>query len=366
MSTLHFRTPPSSVCVLRLSAVGDICHTLPVVQTLRKAWPETSFTWIVGKLEAELIKDIPGIEFVIFDKNGGLKARRGIKRILRSKQYDLLLHMQMSMRASLLSRYIRADIKLGFDKQRAHDWQWLFTTHQIPYIPNEHVMDSLFGFARTVGIADFKPFWDIPIPESAMQWAAAWIPKNCPTLILSPCANSRFRNWRNWPFEHYVPVAEYATRKLGWRVIVTGGSSEVEATAARRIVASNDYGVINLQGKTTLKQLLALLARATLLISPDSGPVHMATAVATPVIGLYATTNPDRAGPYYSQNWRINRYPEACQRFLGKRPDQVPWGTRVRHRAAMSLISPDDVIEKLRDFSEAVGNPTQATSPAQA
>ena len=339
------------MAVLRLSAVGDVCHALPVVQTLRHAWPQTHFSWIIGKLEAQLIGDVPGIEFVAFQKSAGWRAYRNLHRQLRGRAFDLLLHMQMSLRSSLASRCLQAPIRLGFDRERAHDYQWLFTTHRIPHVPREHVMDSFFGFARALGVEDKRLEWNIPIPEEAIRRAGELVPDERPILLISPCANARFRNWRNWPYERYAPVAEYAVRELGWQVIVTGGPSDTEAQAAAAIAEASPVPVINLQGRTSLKELLALIQRASVLISPDSGPVHMATAVGTPVIGLYATTNPDRAGPYLSQQWRINRYPDAVRKFLGKSADEVPWGTRVRDPEAMSLISSNEVVATLERFA---------------
>lgn len=337
---------------MRLSALGDVCHTLPVINTLRAAWPGTRFTWIIGKPEAQLIGDVPGIEFLSFDKAAGRLAYRELRRRLAGQRFDLLLHMQMSLRASLASRAVHAPVRLGFDRRRAHDFQWLFTNQRIPHVEREHVMDSFFGFARALGVTEQRLEWNIPIPDTARARAKEFIPDGENALILSPCANARLRNWRNWPFERYVPVADCAARELGWRVIVTGGPSETEREAAEIIAAQSHADIVNLQGKTSLKELLALIARARAVITPDSGPVHMATAVGTPVIGLYATTNPDRAGPRLSQQWRINRYPDAVRKYLGKTVEEVPWGTRVRNPDAMSLISSEEVIATLLRFAE--------------
>lgn len=340
--------PPASVCILRLSAVGDVCHTLPVVRTLQAAWPETRFTWIIGKLEAGLVGDIPGIEFIIFDKSRGWAAYRDLRRKLAGRQFNLLLHMQMSLRASMASLLaVRAPVKLGFDKQRAHDWQWLFTNKRIWYKPRQHVMDSLFGFAEACGISERVLRWDIPVPSDAEAFAREQIPDNTPTLIISPCANARFRNFRNWRAERYAAVADYAARQHGLRVVLSGGPSAVEREMGDAIRAAMQTAAVDLIGKTNLKQLLAVLRRATGLISPDSGPIHMGTAVGIPVIGLYATTNPDRAGPYLSQRWRVDRYPDAMQKFNQQDAATAPWGTRVRDPAAMDLVTVQDVTDKL-------------------
>lgn len=356
--------PPASVCILRLSAVGDVCHTLPVVRTLQAAWPESRFTWIIGKLEAGLVGDIPGIEFIIFDKAQGRAAYLELRRRLAGRRFDLLLHMQMSLRASVASLLaIRADDKLGFDRERAHDWQWLFTDRRIPHRDRQHVMDSLFGFAEACGIDGRVLRWDIPIPAAADAFARAQIPDGTRALVISPCANARFRNFRNWRAERYAAVADHAIQRHGMRVVLSGGPSAVEREMGDQIRAAMRTEPLDLIGKTNLKQLLALLRRATVLISPDSGPIHMGTASGIPVIGLYATTNPDRAGPYLSQRWRVDRYPDAMQKFNQQDAATAPWGTRVRDPAAMDLVTVQDVIDKLDAVMAAhkLGAPPLAT-----
>lgn len=343
-------SPPASVCILRLSAVGDVCHTLPVVRSLQAAWPAAHFTWIVGRLEAGLVGDIPGIEFIIFDKAQGWRAHAALRRTLRGRRFDLLLHMQMSLRASLASLAVHAPVRLGFDKQRAHDFQWLFSNRRIPYQPRQHVMDSLFGFSEACGVSTRRLRWDIPIPDVAKAFAREQIPDHTPTLIISPCANARFRNFRNWRAERYAALADHAADKLGLRVVLSGGPSKVEREYGAAILQAAKTRPVNLMGRTSLKQLQALLQRATVLVSPDSGPVHMATAAGTPVIGLYASTNPDRAGPYLSQRWRVDRYPEAMRQFNRQEAAAAPWGTRVRDPGAMDLISVEDVTGKLDEL----------------
>jgi heptosyltransferase I len=342
---------PASLCLIRLSAVGDVCHTLPVVRTLQAAWPSTRITWIIGKLEASLVGDIPGIEFIIFDKsqNPYLQMRRALK----GRRFDLFLHMQMSLRASMASLAVKAPVRLGFDKERAHDFQWLFTNRRIPHRERQHVMDSLFGFSEALGIQEHVLRWDIPVPAQAQAYARERIPDGTPTLIISPCANPRFRNWRSWQPEHYAALADHAASKHGMQVLVTGGRSEIEKAYGERICALAKASVTDLVAQTSLKQLMALLGRATVLVSPDSGPVHMGTAAGIPVIGLYATTNPDRAGPYLSQRWRVDRYPDALKQFDDLTPGTAPWGTRVRDPKAMDCIKLEDVTGKLDELMAA-------------
>lgn len=341
--SLPFTRAPKNLCILRLSAVGDICHTVPVVRSIQRQWPETRITWIIGKLEASLVGDIPGIEFIIFDKARGWRAYRDLRQALHSQHFDALLQMQISIRSSMASLLISADIKLGFDKDRAKDYQWLFTNAHIPAKPRQHVMDGLFGFAETIGVSNLEPHWDIPISTETLDFVAQQLPTDKPVLAISPCSSNRARNWRNWSAEGYAQVADYAAEKHGMQVVLTGGPSQLEKDYGKNICALASHTPINLIGQTNLKQLLAIIQRAEAIISPDSGPAHMATTVGTPVIGLYVTSNPDRSGPYLSRQWVVNKYPEALKEEVGKTVDEASWGQRVRSAEAMSRINVNDV-----------------------
>jgi heptosyltransferase I len=346
MTTL-LSSPPQSVCVLRLSAIGDVCHVLAVIRTLQQAWPKTRFTWVIGKVEAKLLGHIPEIEFIVYDKSRGMSGVSAIRKQMRGRRFDVLFHMQLALRASVLATVIPARIKLGFDMKRARELQWMFTTHRVEPVARQHVLDSLFGFAERFGVLDRILRWDIPLPESALAYAQRVIPDGQSTLIISPCSSHKFRNWRS---EYYAQVADYAITAYGMRVILCGGRSELEKRVGEHIAAQMRQPCENLIGKDTLLQLLATLARATVLISPDSGPAHMATAVGTPVIGLYAATNPLRSGPYLSRQLCVDKYDAASRALLGKPAGQIPWTTKIERAGVMDLITPDDVIKKLQSF----------------
>jgi heptosyltransferase I len=343
---LPFSSPPESICILRLSAVGDVCHTLPVVRTIQSAWPKTRLTWIIGKTEANLVGDIPGIELVIFDKSLGWHAYRTVHRRLMGRRFDALLHMQMSLRSSLINRLVDTPIRLGFDKARAKDLQWLVNNHQIPAHQRQHVMDSLFGFAEALGITERHLSWDIPIGQQDKDALNALIPHDKPLLVISPCSSMSYRNWHA---QGYAQVADYAVQRYAFNIVLSGGPSPAEKKLGEDIERHMKSRAVNLIGKTNLKQLLYLLQQADVVISPDSGPAHMATAVSTPVIGLYACTNPDRARPYFSADYVVNKYPQAVMEKYGKPPEALPWGIRVREPGAMVRITVEDVIAKL-DF----------------
>jgi len=328
-------SPPKEICILRLSAVGDICHALPVVRTLQAAWPTTRITWVIGKLEYSLVGDIPGIEFIIFDKSAGMRAYRALRLQMRGRHFEVLLHMQMSLRASLASLLIPARIRLGFDKRRARDLQWLFTNRRIANQQRQHVLESFFEFSRALGVHDTQLNWDIPIPAEVQASIRAQLPKQ-PFLIISPCSSMTYRNWHA---AGYAALANYAAEKYQLAIVLTGGPSNIEQQMGEDIKRLCHHGVHNFIGNTTLKQLLALLHDAHCVLSPDSGPAHMATAVGTPVIGLYAATNPARARPYLSACYVVDGYTQALEEKYAKPVDQLPWGIRLRDPGSMARLS---------------------------
>jgi heptosyltransferase I len=338
------KSPPREVCLLRLSAIGDTCHALAVLRTLQAAWPTTRFTWVIGRVEHRLMGLIPDVEFITYDKRGGLRELVRVRRALLQRRFDLMLHMQLSFRASVLSTFVRAPVKLGYDRARARELQFLFTSDHVYPSENQHVLDAMFGFAEAVGVHDRVIDWRVPLPEDAQEYARRLIPDVRPTLVISPCSSHRLRNWRA---EHYAAIANHAVRAHGLRVILSGGPSKVEREMADAIRGAVEVPIVDQVGKDTLPQLLALLARADVLIAPDSGPAHMATMVGTPVIGLYAATNPARSGPYLSRQNCIDRYAAAAREFLGKRPDELPWATKIEKPGVMDLIKVEDVRAKL-------------------
>jgi len=338
---------PESLCILRLSAIGDVTHMVPVVQTLRAVWPETRLTWIIGSLEHSLVGMLPGVEFIPVDKRRTLHSLLKLRSVLAGRRFDTLLHMQVAMRASLLSTAVRAPVRIGFDRARSRDNQGLFVNRRIAAKPDQHVLDGFFCFLEALGIEERVMRWDIPLADGAHAFARERLPAGGPVVVINPCSSARVRNWRNWRVDRYAAVADHAARVHRATVVLTGGPVEEERRTAAEIAAAMTAEPIDLVGATSLPQLLAVLARADLVISPDTGPAHMAVAAGTPVIGLYATSNPRRTGPYLSQDLVVDRYPDAVRRFLGKRVEEVSWGKRVRDPEALDLITVADVTERI-------------------
>lgn len=343
---LPLAEPPRSLCILRLSAIGDTCHVVPIVRTLQQAWPATQLTWIVGRGEARLMSLIDGVEFITVDKGTGFAGRRALRAQLDGRRFEVLLHMQVALRASLIARAVPTDLRLGFDRARARELQWLFTNARIAANRREHVLDSFFGFLAALGIRERLLRWDVPLPAAARAYAARLIPDAQPTLVISPCSRHSHRNWST---ERYAALATHAATRHRMRVILAGGPSEVERSAGAAIVATAP-AIVNQIGQDTLPELLALLARATVLVSPDSGPAHMATMVGTPVVGLYAATNPARSGPYLSGRWCVDAYARAARAFRGCAPEELPWGHKIEEPGVMDLIQVEEVTARIDEL----------------
>src|SRR5690606_3021057 len=175
----------------------------------------------------------------------------------------------------------------------------------------------------------------------AHEWAAAqWQADGRRVLMISPCSSHLLRNWSA---ARYAALANHALRQ-DWKVVLCGGRSELERRTADAIVAATDGPVLDLVGKDTLKQLPALLARADLLVTPDSGPMHIANAMGTAVLGLHAASNPARSGPYSDRRYCVDRYDEAARRYLGKPATELKWGTKIESDGVMELVTVEDAI----------------------
>jgi heptosyltransferase I len=343
-------SPPRSICLLRLSALGDATHTVPLVRTLQRAWPDTALTWIIGKVEAKLVDGLEGVELIPFDKKSGAAGLRDLRRRLGGRRFDALLHMQLSVRANLLSTQIRADRRIGFDRGRSKEGHSLFIGERID-AGGHHVLDVLGKFCEPLGLKQTQVEWNIPVPPADREWAAAQLPDGAPWLLISPCSSHALRNWAP---DRYAAVADHAAAN-GWRIVICGGRSTLERTTTDAILAAMKAPALDLVGKDTLKQALALLERATLVLTPDAGPLHMANAMGTKVLGLFACTDRERCGPYSDLRWSVQHYDEAALKFMHKPWTKLPWGKRIEFPGVMDLITVEEVIGKYEAFRAEYG-----------
>jgi len=338
---------PRRLCLLRLSAIGDVTHVLPLVHTLRRSLPETELTWVVGGVEAGLVGDLPGVEVVPFQKAGRIRAWRTLRRRFRGRRFDVLLHMQTALRANIAARAIPAARRIGFDRERSRDGHAWFVNERVAPHPRCHVLEGMLDFARALGIDEPVYDWSVPVPETADAFARAQLPDDRPALAINPCSSTRPRNYRNWLPERYAAVADDAVARHGCRIVLTGGPDPAEQAFAHRAAERMREAPIDLVGRTDLKQLLAVLRRSAALIAPDTGPAHMGTVAGIPVIGLFATSNPRRSGPFRSGDWIVDRYSDNLRDYCGLEPAQAPWLQRVRHPDAMAAITVADVTSRV-------------------
>jgi heptosyltransferase I len=252
--------------------------------------------------------------------------------------------MQANLRINMLYPALHAPIKIGFDRTRAREGQWLFCNRTIPF-KDEHLLDSFLSFIHLLGCKEMPAEWHLPIPADELTWAHNTLSKPPrPLIAIHPCAS---KAERNWPIERLKEFILAAKQKWACEFVFTGGNNSLELETCSQLakVASNQS--INLCGRTTPTQLAALLGKVDVLIAPDTAAVHLARAMNTPVIGLYAVAPPALSGPYQRSEFIVDKYPEAVHHFLKQYPLKAKWNTRVHHPQAMECIEVEDVLQQL-------------------
>lgn len=340
---------PKSICILRLSAIGDVTHVLPVIATLQKAYTNVSITWVIGKLEYKLMKDLPGVNFILFDKSLGRQGYKNLKNSLKNQVFDVLFHMQYSFRANRAAWQIKAKRRIGFDKKRSRELHGLKLTDRIAAIEKQHVLDSFMEFPKVLGISELYYQWPIVVDKKDHDAVEKFIKKGQKNVVISPCSSSELKDWS---IECYVSIVNHLVNDYGAHVILCGGPSQREVEFSEMIESQADVAVNNITGKDTLKQLFALLQMIDLVISPDSGPMHIASAAGTPVIGLHAATTAKRSGAYNYQNLAVDCFDQAARQFLKKSANNIRWGSQVKCIGAMDLITVDAVKDKIAKVLE--------------
>ena len=336
----------NNICVLRLSAIGDVCHAIAMVQAIQRAQPLCNITWVIGKVEYNLVKHLPGIQFVVYDKKQGKVARQHVQRTLAKYVFDALLIMQVALRANWLSRVIKAKRRIGFDWHRSKEGHWCFCNERVYARQHAHVLEGFMDFADRLLQRDPTPIkasWNMHLASADLDWAADQLPCDTPYAVISPAAS---KAERNWTVEGYAAAADHL-RARGIAPVLCGGPSDLDRQLADAIKQHTKNIQLDLVGQTSLTQMLAVLSRAVLVIAPDTGPAHMATTVGTPVIGLYAHSNPRRTGPYQSMNWVVNHYDQCILEQTGKPWDALPWGVRAKGQDLMQRIQAEEVIQKI-------------------
>ena len=335
------------ICLMRLSAIGDVCHAVAMVTRIQSQWRDAEITWVIGKVEYQLVKLMPNVRFIIFDKSKGKAAVESLKAQVADETFDALLMMQVALRANLASRVIKAKQRIGFDWARSKELHWLFANKRVAATKHAHVLKGFMDFADALGVPEPKAVsWNIPVASEDAKWGEEQAKTLGKYVVISPAASKAERNWLP---KRYASIADYI-QEAGVTVILCGGPGDLDRKTADAIKASVKYPLKDFTGQTTLHQLLMLLKHAHLVIAPDTGPAHMATTVGTPVIGLYAHSNPRRTGPYNNLERLVSVYDECIEEQKGKPWSALPWGTRAKGSQLMEKITVDMVKQKVAPF----------------
>lgn len=331
--------PPRRVALVLMSAVGSTVQGLPVVASLRRAWPAAHITWVLQPGPAALMAGRPDVDrLLLFHRRLGARAYSRFRREVAGEAFDLVICLQPNFKGGMVTRLLRAPERLGHDRARARDLSWMATNRRIPPAPVAHTQDELFEFLDHLGVPR-RLEWRFHFTEEERRVSARWREGFArPVLAVVPrSSNPR----RNWTLEGTAWVIDVAAGDLGLQPVLLGGDSEEELRDAHRL--EKLCGVpprVALGG--TLRELAGRLSASDLVLAPDTGPLHMAVALGTPTIGLYGYTDPERSGPY-------GRFTDlTVDRFRGPAgPDGERRPSRATRPGRMRRIRAEEVVLKL-------------------
>lgn len=325
------------VAIVLLSAIGDVVHGLPLVASLKAAAPRSRIEWIIQPVPAQIARHHPAVDRLwLFDRRDPRRAYRDLRRALEGERFDLAIDLQVYAKASFITLLLDADRKIGFDRARTRELNWLVTTERIPARPPTHVADQYLEFADYLGVPR-RYEWALPLSaEERTAQAAFFQGVQAPVAALVVGTSKRVKEW---PAERWARLAEGLHDAWGYDVMIVGGPSATEDATARAIVQAARVPVHDAR-HADLRRLLWQLDGSALAIGLDTGPTHMAVALGVPTITLYGYLDPARVGPTH--------------RFLDLvvdawREPGEPWHP-TRHRPSegrILRIEPGDVLEKV-------------------
>ena len=285
------------ICIVMMSAVGDAVHVLPVVNALKRARPSCHITWVLQPAPATLVRGHPAVdEIVIFDRAEGTRAFLDVRARLAPLRFDVVLDLQVYFKAGIVTSFTRAPVKLGFDRRRARDFNWLFTTHRIPAHPTgQHVQDQYFEFLTALGVPAEPVEWNIgPWPDER-EWQRDFFASMSRPAAAIVVATSKPQ--KDWPPERWAEVVDALWEDYALEPVLVGGRSPRELHAEEVILSRARHRPRSALG-SGLRRLVGILDGSALVLAPDTGPLHIAVALNRPVVSLIGYTNPKRTGPY--------------------------------------------------------------------
>lgn len=328
---------PQRICLIRTSAIGDTVHALALINALRKGYPDAHLTWVLQTLPFEMVRHQPGIDqFITFRRKSSLNDWRLLLSQLRRERFDLLIAPQASAKVSLLTLFSRAANKLGFDWKRSREMHWLVTNRHIPQHPMQHVQDQFLEFAHYLDIPKTPLRWDFYFTAQERAWQKDFFSRFRKPIIGFVIASAHPQ--KDWSPNHYAQLVNDVFQNLKMQPMLIGGPSQREQEIAQYIVSKCvDKPVVALE--TPIRRTMLQLDGCRLVVSPDTGPLHISVALNTPTIGLYGYSNPKRCGPYTFRDLLIDAYNM-------DEPETAPI-TRKTKPGRMELIEPEAVIQRI-------------------
>ena len=338
------------ICIVMMSAIGDAVHVLPVVTALKRHDPTASITWILQPGPASLVRGHPDInEILIFESSGGWRGMLALRDQLARRDFDLVIDLQVYLKAGLATALTRAPVKLGFDRARARDMNWLFTNQRIPPHAPQHVQDQYLEFLAALGVPAEPIEWKLgpwPGELTERERVLGALPRPFATLVIG--ATHREKEWIP---ERWAEVANALRSDFGLEPVLAGGRSERELETAQRI-ASGGARVHSTLG-VPLRELVTILDATELVISLDTAPLHMSVALDRPVISLMGYNNPKRVGPY-------RRYRDLIVDAYGDPGEDYPI-TYAHRLGRMPRITVRDVLERVQRWRSAYRDRVEST-----
>ena len=289
-------TSPRKILIVLHGSIGDVTRALPLAGMLRRAFPQAFLAWSVEPACAPLLERNPAIdEILVFDRKHWWKSAAPFLAGIRAANFDLALDLQRILRSGVISWSSRAARRVGFHRRDSKEGNWLFNNEHIEAcgdgIPK---LEHYLKFADHLGIDRSELDWDFHLSPAERASAARRV------AALSRRFAVLFVGTR-WPSKQWFPAqmsacVERLSDRFSLDVVLLGGTDE--QTIAREVETSSSKRLLNLTGQTSLREAIALIQQAVLAIGPDTGLMHIAAAVGTPVISLWGATDPARTGPY--------------------------------------------------------------------
>ena len=335
-------TPLRSVGIVMMSAIGDVVHVLPLVTALKRHAPAVRITWVLQPGGATLARGHWAVDEIIeFDRSLGLRAYPDIRAKLANHAFDVVLALQVYFKAGIVTSFTTAAVKLGFDRARARDLNWLFTTHRIPPHDGQHVQDQYFEFLDELGVPHEPPAWDLGPWQHERAWQSEFLSGF--DRPIAPIVVGTSKPDKDWLPERWAQVCDALYGDFGLQPVLVGATSPRERASERVIMDQARVPVVSALG-SGLRRLVSIIDGGALTLSPDTGPLHMAVALNRPVISLIGYSNPKRVGPY-------RRFHDLMIDAYGDPGEDYPVSMENRH-GRMPRIGVRDVLERVQVWRE--------------